>query len=137
MEGIQKARYDTALRSLHWLMAILLITSITLVEFKGFLPKGHLKHELVYIHIEIGLLVFVMVSARIFWRTMTHVPQITPPPSRLQNALAGLMHTLLYVLMSILPMLGILALQAKGKNVDFFQPRFQPSSMKTTGFPMH
>lgn len=112
-------QYDRVFRFLHWVMAILVISSIALIEIKGLLPKGHFRYEAGLIHIQIGLSIFLLVLTRIFWRTTNEIPLIFPPLNRLQKIAAGFVHVAIYFLMVALPILGILALQSKGKAVIF------------------
>jgi cytochrome b561 len=101
-------------------MACLVISALALIEFKGFLPKGRLKHDLVYLHMQAGLLVFSIFWIRLYWRTTHPVPAVTPPLSPMQKKAAALIHAVLYLMRSFIPVLGVLALQSKGKAVDFF-----------------
>lgn len=116
---IERAIYGKGYRVLHWGMACLVISALALIEFKGFLPKGKLKHELVYLHMQAGLLVFSLFWIRLYWRATRPVPPITPQPSRMQKKTAILVHAVLYGMMAFIPVLGVLALQSKGKAVSF------------------
>ena len=115
----ERAIYDKGYRALHWGMALLVISALALIEFKGYLPKGRLKHDLVYLHMQAGLLVFLLFWIRLYWRMRRPVPPITPQPSPLQEKAASLMHAVLYAMMAFIPVLGVLALQSKGKLVSF------------------
>ncbi len=115
----ERAIYGRVYRILHWGMAFLVISALALMEFKGLLPKGKLKHDLVYLHMQAGLLVFFLFWIRLCWRMMRPVPPITPPLSPMQKKAATLMHAVLYLMMALIPALGVLALQSKGKAVDF------------------
>lgn len=112
--------YGAVSKLLHWGMAFLVLFAIGAVEFKGRLPKGVLRHEIMIWHVQAGLCVFILIWIRIAWRLQQAAPLITPPLSRIQSYASRLAHVALYVLMLGLPLLGILARQSKGKPVDFF-----------------
>ncbi len=108
-------------RWLHWGMAFLIIALIGAVEIKGALPKGDLKHFLMTLHKQAGLLVFGLVWLRLIWRVSHHhALEIQPYVSSGMKLVANLAHVALYSLMIGMPLLGVLALQTQGKDADFF-----------------
>ena len=115
-----RAIYGKVYRVLHWGMAFLVISALAVIEFKGLLPKGRLRHEFVHLHTQLGLVVLFLFWIRLYWRMRHAAPPITPSPSKMQKLAASIMHATLYILMAAIPLLGVLALQSKGKPVDFF-----------------
>ena len=111
--------YDRTYKLLHWGMAMLVVSALALVEFRGWLPNRDMKHEAVFLHIQAGLGVFFLVWVRLFWRATHAAPPILPDPPRIQKIAAGWTHAGLYLLMAALPLFGILALQSKGKEISF------------------
>ena len=118
-DGSEMQSYGRTYKLLHWGMALLVIAAIMLVEFKGLLPGKQMRHEAVALHVQAGLCVFLLVWVRIAWRSTHAVPPVVPPLSRAQETAAHLVHAGLYILMAVLPFLGILALQSKGRDVSF------------------
>ncbi len=112
--------YGLGLRGLHWLMAALLIGLLAAIEIKGELPKGELKSQLVEWHKQAGLTVLLLVWVRLLVRLLSREPPIEPPLSLWSRRFAALAHGLLYLSMATIPVLGILFLQAKGREVGFF-----------------
>ena len=112
-------RYGSAHRILHWGMAFLVLAAIALVEIKGLLPKGKLKYEIGFLHIQLGLLAFTLLWPRILWRITRPSPPVSPRLPRLQQTLAHVSHVSLYAMTAVLPLLGIVALQSRGKTVEF------------------
>lgn len=111
------AEYGRAARLMHWGMALLVFSAILLIEIKSLLPKGQLKHDFMIWHIQAGLFVFILIWPRFFWRLANPVPPVVPPLHMAQKLLAALAHIALYALMMALPVLGVLALESKGKAV--------------------
>ena len=112
-------QYNRTYKVLHWGMAFVVLAAIALVEFKDLLPEKAMRHEAVALHIQAGLCVFFLVWVRLAWRSIHAVPPILPPLSRMQKAAAHVVHGGLYMMMALLPFLGILALQSKGRAVSF------------------
>lgn len=111
--------YNRIYKLLHWGMAFLVISAIMLIEIKGLLPEKSMKHEAGALHVQAGLCVFFLVWVRLVWRSTHPVPPIVPPLPRLQTIAAQITHFWLYIMMAALPLLGILALQSKGRPVSF------------------
>lgn len=111
--------YGVKSRVFHWLMALLIIGLLLAIQIKGYLPKGDLKYELVEWHKQAGLLVLSLVWWRLGVRIFNTAPSIAPPMSAWAHRTAMLAHRLFYLMMIVIPLLGILFSQAKGKDVDF------------------
>lgn len=107
--------------SVHWLTLVLLVAVYALIELRGFYPKGSDARELMKTwHNMLGLLVLVLLFARMALRLGFRVPPITPTPPAWQHALALVVHLALYVFLFVMPLLGWLTLSAKGKPIPFF-----------------
>ena len=117
-----KTGYASPIILMHWLMLILIAFGYALMELKSFAPRGSdLRLNMASLHYLLGLLVFMLVWARLVLRMAGgQVPPIEPAPSSWQTAFEKAMHGLLYVFMIGLPLLGWLALSAKGKPVHLF-----------------
>jgi len=112
------ARYAGASIALHWLMAVLLAATVATIEMKGLYPKGSALRDLLKTaHFMLGMSVFALVWVRLLARSLSPTPPILPTPPAWQARLGHLVHGALYVLMIGLPLLGWLALSAKGKPV--------------------
>ena len=99
-------RYTAVAIVLHWLIAIgilaligvgLAMTHLTLAPM--------LQFQLYQLHKSIGITVLLGVLLRILWRVF-HPPPALPDMPRLEKAAAEGAHTLLYVLMVVLPLTG-------------------------------
>jgi cytochrome b561 len=71
------------------------------------------------IHALLGLLVWVLVMARFWWRS-THVPPDLPPDiGEFSRRWSYPVHLLLYALIFVIPMLGIVTFVWHGRAFDF------------------
>jgi cytochrome b561 len=112
------SRYGRWSIALHWLMAALLIATAAAMELRGIYPKGSDGRELLKsAHYTLGVAVFALVWLRMLARTLHATPPITPAPPGWQALLGRLVHGALYALMFGLPLLGWLALSAKGSPI--------------------
>ncbi|MCW3480280.1 cytochrome b [Neisseriaceae bacterium JH1-16] len=109
------------LRSLHWLMALAIACAWAFIYSKGLFAKGTPQRSfLSSAHIFAGLTVLVLWLPRAAVRRFSPLPTIRPTPPRWQEQLARVMHWLLYLGMLLIPILGILFVQAGGKDISFF-----------------
>jgi len=118
---LQRGKASLPLRSLHWLMALAIACAWAFIYSKGFFAKGSPERGfLTSAHILAGLTVLALLLPRIVARRFSPLPAIEPNPPRWQEQLARAMHWLLYLGMLLIPVLGILFVQAGGKEVSFF-----------------
>mgnify|MGYP000111916134 FL=1 len=114
-------RYASLSIALHWLMLVLLVAVYACIELRELFPRGSEPRELIKTwHFMLGMLVLVLVTARLWARWRHAAPPISPALPRWQNGLAQLMHLALYALMIGMPIGGWLILSAEGKPVPFF-----------------
>ena len=114
-----RTRYDTLTQSLHWLIALLVVTIYAIGYGREFLPKGDLKAGLLALHMSLGLAYLVLVGLRVFWR-LTSDPVEPAKMSRTAHAAARVAHMGLYALMLLVPLIGLVAAWIKGRSVGFF-----------------
>ena len=103
--------WDRTARSLHWLMAALLIVQWASGEWDDWLGEPF--------HFSLGVIVLLLAVLRLAWR-LTHRPPPLGRPPMPTDRIAGLVHFLFYVAMLALPITGILWRQARDRVVDVF-----------------
>ena len=112
--------YTPVAKSLHWLMAVLILGLLALGIYMHELPLSPQKLTLYSWHKWAGVTVFLLVWLRLAWR-VSHRPPALPaamsPPMRLA-AHAG--HAALYGLMVVIPLSGWLMSSAKGFQTVWF-----------------
>jgi cytochrome b561 len=111
--------YGSIARLLHWLIAALVIGMLAGGSVLSFLPTGGLKGYFVATHKSIGVLIFLLVIARLLWRYFNRQPRdLGGIP--VQVYIAHVLHVCLYLLPLLQPLSGILMSQAYGRPVVVF-----------------
>ncbi|MDN0077509.1 cytochrome b [Crenobacter sp. SG2303] len=117
---LPSSKASLPLRSLHWLMALAIASAWALIYSKGLFAKGTPERSFLSgAHIFAGLTVLTLWLPRALVRFFSPLPDIAPIPPRWQERLARAMHWLLYAGMLLIPVLGILFVQAGGKEIGF------------------
>jgi len=111
------ARYGYKTIAIHWITVPLIIAVFATMELKPYTAKGgELRETLMFWHYLLGLAVLAAVWFRVAARRMESAPPDLGGPTW-KRAMAALTHRFLYALMFIMPVLGWLALNAKGQGV--------------------
>ena len=104
----------------HWLIFLLMVAAWIAVAAHENFPKDSPERAFyMMLHKACGLSVFCLVWLRLVWRLSGQTPTPEPAP-RWQLQAATAMHGVLYVLMVLMPLLGLLASQFAGRPVSFF-----------------
>jgi cytochrome b561 len=108
--------YPPLARKLHWATAILVVIMVVLgFWITWFEPKDEtLKFALYDVHESIGVLVFVLVLARLLRRIADPPAPLPPTVPKVLRVVAHANHLLLYALLLLQPVLGFLATNAWG-----------------------
>lgn len=112
--------YDTVTVLLHWTIGIGILAIGALELMRHEVPKGtFLRGGLKALHQPAGTVLFALIMVRILWRA-TFGSTIDAAKRMTASAYAGkLTHLALYAMMVGLPLLGMLAVFARGKPIDF------------------
>lgn len=94
-------------RTLHWLVAALIVAAIVLGVMREDVPQSQLFLVLT-LHKSMGLLVLALVLCRIVWRLGDKAPRPLPTMPRWQIVSAEIVHWALYGLMLAVPVTGYL-----------------------------
>jgi cytochrome b561 len=112
------ARYDNGAIAFHWIMMVLIVAVGILGLLHDSWPKGT-QGFWINIHALTGLLVWALVMARLWWR-VTHRPPALPAESgEFSRRFSYPVHLLMYVLMFVIPLLGIVTFIWHGRVFDF------------------
>ena len=107
-------RWGGVSKTLHWLIALLILALGIVGLLMGELPKTP-KYFWVYTaHKSIGISVLALVALRLLWRLHAGAPKPVPGTPSWQERIASATHWLLYVLMFAIPLAGWLYDSASG-----------------------
>ncbi|WP_428556677.1 cytochrome b [Pseudomonas edaphica] len=113
-------RYDRLTRSFHWLTAAVVIFMFASAHIWEVLEKGTpLRKGLQALHISLGIVMALLIAARIVWR-MFGGNRPKADSHRALNLLAKLAHGCLYLLLVSQIVLGFLFRWAQGEPFNFF-----------------
>jgi len=113
-------RYNPLAIGLHWLVALLIVLNVMLALYMTSLPRGLLKGQMIDRHKSIGLTILFLVFLRLMWRFTNPVPMLPKAMPQWQKSAAHASHTLLYVLMFAVPLLGWSMSDAGGHHPTWF-----------------
>ena len=112
--------YTPAAKSLHWLMAIMILGMLTLGLYMHELPFSPEKLQLYSWHKWFGVTLFLLVWLRLAWRLWHPAPKLPATLSPLMRGAAHAGHAALYILMIAIPLSGWLMSSAQGFQTVWF-----------------
>ena len=107
-------RWGSLSKSLHWLIAVLILALGIVGLVMGEFPKTPKYFWIYTMHKSIGITVLVLVVVRLVWRLYAGAPEPVPGTPSWQERIASATHWLLYVLMFAIPLSGWLYDSASG-----------------------
>lgn len=121
-------RYSLIQRLLHWLIVILVLGLLAIGSLLGTLGFDGVKdllgiettNQLYTYHKTFGILVLVLMVLRLVLRRTLTSPAYQPPLHWFQRTASLSVHSLFYVALILMPVLGWLATAAGGYPVQFF-----------------
>tara|TARA_R110001592_G_scaffold63586_9_gene195034 strand:- start:1513 stop:2106 length:594 start_codon:yes stop_codon:yes gene_type:complete len=126
-----RSRYGWVSVGIHWLMAIVVI---------GMFALGIWMRQLSYydpwyqdgptIHKSIGVLLFILLLARIGWRSINIRPNDDPILKKWERTTAHLTHFAMYGLMLMLMTAGYLISTADGRQIEVFNLFSVPATVQ-------
>lgn len=115
-----KQHYTATAKSLHWVMAILIIGLLALGFYMQDLPLSPEKLKLYSWHKWAGVTAFLLVLVRLAWRAGHRPPPLPASMPELLQLVAHGGHLALYGLMLAMPLSGWLMSSAKGFQTVWF-----------------
>lgn len=114
-------KYAMSMRWLHWAMAAGTLGCFGTVQYAMSLPKteGKKKGDVMSAHKSFGLLMGILIPARIGARLASTIPKHLPGPT-IQKWGGDAAHTALYGFMMVMPASGIAMGYYGGKGLPFF-----------------
>ena len=99
-------RYGTVSKSLHGVIALLILIMLIGSFFMDDIADKSLKLTVFNLHKLTGIAILVLMVCRLVWRLSHTRPDIIPTLPHWQKVAATLVHTLLYTLVILMPLTG-------------------------------
>lgn len=112
--------YTPAQKTLHWLVAILIVGLVAVGLFMVGMPDGDAKNRIYELHKSFGLLVLAVLIVRLVVRFVRGAPPPVAGIPQWQRRVAPVTHALLYVLAVVVPVLGWSGTSACCAPVEWF-----------------
>jgi cytochrome b561 len=113
--------YDTVTRRVHWLNAILALTTIMLAwAIIGAPRHSDARNWLIVLHESCGVLILALMLFWAGWRVRHRQPSLYGALSWIEIVLARATQAGMFLLFIAMPISGYLSLAAAGQSVDFF-----------------
>lgn len=121
MSNRTSSKYSKIAISLHWIIAILIVTNVTLASMAEDLPRAA-KGAFMNPHKAIGVSILVFSLVRLFWRIGHRPPALPNAIAGWQAKLGRTVHAIFYFLIIAVPITGWLMVAAApgAPPVDFF-----------------
>jgi cytochrome b561 len=118
--GVRSGGYPTTSKWLHWLIAACVLVMIPIGIVMGRVGQGPTQDTLYLLHKSLGMLILMLMLARLVNRIVIGAPAPAPSLARWQRVASSATHGLLYVLLLVMPIGGWLANSAYGAPTPFF-----------------
>lgn len=112
--------YDALSRHLHWLLALLIISMLSVGFYMMSIADDPDSHNYFALHKSFGLITAAVVLLRILWRIKNKTAPLPSSVGKWQAKLARLMHMMLYACVIIMPTMGFLGSSYGKFGVAFF-----------------
>ncbi len=112
------ARYGTGAIAFHWIMAVFVLVVGVLGLLHDSWPKPT-QAFWINVHGLVGLAVWALVAARLWWRLRHAPPPLPADAGALARRLSPPVHWLLYALLFIIPAFGVVTFIWHGRVFDF------------------
>lgn len=119
-------RYTKVASSLHWLIAIAVLTNIGLAMLTEGLPR-ETRGPLMGIHKALGITILGLTLLRILWRFGHKAPPLPSSVKNWERVLSRAVHFLFYLLLIALPLSGWMMSSAADRPINFFGLFMLPS----------
>ena len=119
-----KAKYPLSMRIYHWLVMLMVATLISVGYYMSGMEVSEEKWQIYYMHKSFGLLLLLIMLARIYNRWKSSVPKLPKSISIFDAKISSIVHYLLYIMLVIIPISGILMSVFGGRGLPFFFTTF-------------
>lgn len=119
--SIPSPRFSRLTVCIHWLTVLLFICVYVSMEFRDIFERGTPGRDLMKTsHYWFGICILLLLAVRLFARFSQPTPAIVPQQPQWQHHLAKVVHLAIYVLMLVMPLLGLFLLSADAVPLRLF-----------------
>lgn len=112
--------YSSTAKALHWIVAILAIGLIAVGIGREFMEKGPTRDLVTMLHKATGIVVLVLMIARLAYRIGHKPPPPEPGLERWRVGASHAVHWSLYAILIAMPILGWVGSNALGRPVSMY-----------------
>jgi cytochrome b561 len=109
--------YDRLSVALHWLMALMIFGLYAMGLAVDLFDKPQ-RPFIINLHAAIGLVLVVLLALRLSWRATRDKPPYPPGVGPLSRKIAAAGHGVIYLLIALIPALGLRAFFLRGRPLD-------------------
>lgn len=113
-------RWGLLAKTFHWTMAILILGMLCLGIWMVGLPISMQKLQVYFWHKSFGVLILFLASARLLWKLTNPRPLLPAATKQWEVYAVHIGHTLLYMMMFLMPLSGWMMTSTAGFEVSFF-----------------
>ncbi len=110
-------RYNSLARTLHWILAILILFNLVLGFAHEALPKDW---KVMPVHKSVGLTVMALTIGRVLWRFTRKAPPLPAAMPAWEKGAAHATHFAFYAFMLVMPLTGWIMSSAGSRPLNWF-----------------
>jgi cytochrome b561 len=118
--GNRTDHYPGTSKLLHWLIAACVLTTAPVAIVMTRIDEGATRDTLYSFHKSLGVLILTLMILRLINRLAVGAPIADPGIEPWQKTMSAIVHTLFYVLLLAMPLVGYVATSAFGAPVPVF-----------------
>jgi cytochrome b561 len=118
--GTRTDHYPATSKWLHWLIAAAVLTTAPVAITMTRIGEGPNRDMLYNFHKSLGVVILGLMVLRLINRLAVGAPIAEPGIERWQKVVSATVHTLFYVLLLAMPIVGYIANSAYGATTPFF-----------------
>jgi cytochrome b561 len=112
--------YGTVNKFLHWSIGLLIIAMVAVGMYMTSMEGSDQKWYIYGLHKSFGIVVLVLVFARVLWRLVNITPDLPASMPDWQKKASKLTHYALYLIMVVYPVSGFLMSVMAGRYIEVF-----------------
>lgn len=113
-------RYNLGMKFMHWILAVVIISLLSVGFYMSGMPNSDSKFELYVMHKSSGVVAFFLILIRTLIRVFSNVPKAHTSISKIESKAASLVVVVFYILMFLMPVSGYVMSVSSGHPINLF-----------------